>query len=142
MIIDGSELSWRALADADADESLTFEFQLPADYASTPAIIIPYSMVSATTGAIVATVQVMALPGDGTGAAVDTDSYDTANTVTDNVPGTASLLETATVTLTNVDSWAAGYYVRILVARDANAGGDSATGDMEFRGSLAFTYAK
>lgn len=89
-----------------------------------------YIMASATSGAIEWEVGVEAItPAD----AVDLDSassFDTVNTGTDTVPGTAGYLGKITVTLTNKDSVAAGDLVRISLARDADDGtNDTATGD-------------
>ena len=69
-----------------------------------------------------------------------TESYDTANTVTDTVPGTAGYLAEASITMSNTDSLAANDLVTIKFYRDANAGGDTASGDADLYAlSLEYT---
>lgn len=61
--------------------------------------------------------------------ATDLDSatgFDSVNTTTETVPGTAGYLGICDVTLTNKDSVAAGDMVRFLVRRDSDAAGDDA----------------
>lgn len=53
-------------------------------------------------------------------------SFDSVNTTTETVPGTAGYLGICDVTLTNKDSVAAGDMVRFLVRRDSDAAGDDA----------------
>jgi hypothetical protein len=73
---------------------------------------------------------------DGDSQDLDTESYDTVNTGTATVPGTAGYLDVISVTLTNADSLAAGDLVRIKLSRDADDGtNDTATGDLEFHGA-------
>jgi len=119
--------------DAATPEEMVFEGRLPANYASGLTAKIQYSMVSATSGTVEFEVSVMAVtPGDA--AAVGTDSYDTSNDVSEEVPGTEDYLSELSVALANADSAAAGDYLRIRVARDADDGtNDTATGDAMLR---------
>ena len=129
MVIDAGETNWRLLADDTTDESVWWQFRMPS-FSGTLTIEVQYSMASATSGNVVLTAAVMAVtPGDS--ADINTESYDTANSATDAVPGTAGYLGTATITLTNNDSVAAGDLVKILLSRDANNGSDTASGDCE-----------
>ena len=64
--------------------------------------------------------------------ATDLDSatgFDSVNTTTETVPGTAGYLGICDVTLTNKDSVAAGDYVRVRVTRDANNASDTFAAD-------------
>ena len=102
---------------------------------------ISYIMTSATSGDVIWTVAVEAVTAAD---AVDLDSasdFDTANSVTDTVPGTQGYLAQATVTLTNADSVASGDMVRIKLTRDADNGSDTATGDARLLGVKIFEEA-
>lgn len=133
--LDGSELNYRALYDATTDESLFWQFRMPADYASGLTAKIQFSMNStqAATRYIEWEVLVMAVtPGDA--ADIVTDSYDTTNAANKDVSSlTAGYLVELSISLSNVDSLAAGDYIKIKLTRDANGtnGTDSATGDAE-----------
>lgn len=110
-------------------------FRLSDSFVSDPSLVIQYAMASATSGNVVWACEVMAItPGDS--APVGTDSYDTANSVTDAVPGTAGYLKEATITLTNFDSAAPGDWVTLKIYRNASSGSDTATGDA---GIVAFS---
>lgn len=65
------------------------------------------------------------------GDAVDTDattSFDSVNnSTTETNPTTAGYIKITVVTLSNVDSWAAGDYARISIARDVAT--DSSSGE-------------
>lgn len=106
---------WTSVADAGLTGTLT--------------IIVHYIMASATTGSVYFQAAIEAItPGD----AVDLDattSFDTANSGNGAVPGTAGYEQAISITMTNADSIAAGDYFRIALNRDANNGGDTATGD-------------
>ena len=115
--------------DADTDEAAYLRFQMPDSYGTeTISFDVIYKMASATSGDVIWACEVWAATAGESG---DTESYDTANTVTDTVPGTAGLTALATITLTNKDSVAASDLVTLRISRDANAGGDTATGDAE-----------
>lgn len=116
--------------DATTEEWVSFPFQMPADYASSPVAKLHYKMASATSGDVVWAVQIAAV-SDGDSQDVDAKAFGTANSATVTVPGTAGHLDIASVTLTNADSVAAGDFVVVRIARDADAGGDTATGDAE-----------
>ena len=125
--------------DAGTDELIYYMFRMPADYGSSLLLKLQYAMASATSGDVIWASALWAItPGDS--ADVDTESYDTANTVTDTVPGTAGYLAEASITMSNADSLAANDLLTIKVYRDANAGGDTATGDADLYGlSLQYT---
>ena len=98
-----------------------FTFRMPADFASTLALIIHYKA-GTNTGAVVWGCDVMAASED---ELITTDSYDTANTVTDTVPATTGNLGIVSLSLTNADSVAAGDWVAIRVYRDGDNGADT-----------------
>lgn len=120
--------------DAAAQESsLTPAIQLPAAYTGSGTLKadIHYMMASATSGTVNFEVSVEAFTEAD---AVDLDagtSFDSVNSGSETVPGTAGYLSVMTITLTNKDSVAAGDYVRLKVDRDGDDAGsdDSATGD-------------
>lgn len=116
--------------DATTVETCAWVRKLHRTPSGTITAAVTYSMASATTGGVAFEVLVEAItPGD----AVDTDaatSYDSANTGTDaSVPGTAGYVEEVSITLSAVDSWAAGDMVRISLRRATGNGTDTATGD-------------
>ena len=115
--------------DDTTQEFAYWQFRMPSNYSNSPILKIQYKMASATSGNVVVRGSVMAV-SDGDAAAVDTDSFDTANSATKAVPGTADYLDEISITLTNNDSLAAGDYTIIRVDRDAGNGSDTATGDM------------
>lgn len=128
--IDAGDENWRLLYDDTAHEVAFWQFAIDDDYDSSAlSCDIYFTMTSATSGDIVWGAEIMAItPGDAID--VGSDGYDTANTATETIPGTAGYLDTATITLTNDDGIAAGDFVKFRVSRqDVTA--DSATGDAE-----------
>jgi len=110
-------------------------FRVPDAYAGgTVTCAIAYAMATGNADAIEFEVAVEAITeADAldTGAA---SSFDSVNDVdegfSETVPGTVGYLSILTGTLTNKDSMAAGDYIRISLARDADdATNDDATGD-------------
>lgn len=129
----------RWLFDAATDEFIHFQFVIP-DYASALVVRAKFAMTSATTNNIVVQAGLMAVtPGDS--AAIDTGSLDTLNASSATaVGGTAGYMKDVTITMTNVDSLAAGDQVFLKFGRDADNASDNATGDMELYGlTLEYT---
>ncbi|GIM89297.1 hypothetical protein [Paractinoplanes toevensis] len=124
--------------DASTEEWCSFQFRMPADYASAPVAVVQWKAASATSGGAVWDVRVSAVT---TGDSVDVDAkgFGSANTATGTAPATAGYLVDTSVTLTNADSLAAGDFVVVRLARAAADGSDTATGDAECVG-LAITY--
>jgi predicted RecA/RadA family phage recombinase len=117
--------------DAATSETAYWKSGVPQGWTGTVTAVITYRAASATSGSVVFRVAIEAITS---GDAVDTDSsssFDTSNSVTDTVPGTAGYLKQVSVTLTNNDSAAAGDFIRIRLDRDASNGSDTATGDIE-----------
>lgn len=118
-----------ALASIDADDArrLVVEFDGTTEQAADWTFVAPvaltevelfFVMATATTGNAQWGVSIEAItPGDASPNLSSADSFDTENTGTAvTVPGTAGLLESQTITLTNDDSIAAGDLVRMRVA--------------------------
>lgn len=128
------------LFDASTEEWCCWAFRMPADFASALACKVQYKMASATSGDVIWATQVAAI-SDGDATDADTKAFAaTANTVTVTVPGTAGHIDEASITMTsNIDNLTAGDYVVLRLARDADAGGDTATGDAELI-AVALTY--
>lgn len=121
----------RLLFDATTDEIIHKTFRMPQNYASGLILKAQYSMVSATSGNVAISCEVMAV-SDGDAAAVDSDSYDTINTgAATAVPATAGYMDEISLTLTNADSAAAGDWIALKIRRDADHANDTATGDLE-----------
>lgn len=118
--------------DADTQQTCYSQaFRLPDAYAGgTVTCGIAYCMASATANTVEFEVAVEAITEADATDMDAASSFDTANSYTETVPGTAGYLSVLTGTLTNKDSMAAGDYVRISLARDADDGtNDTATGD-------------
>ena len=117
--------------DAATPEAAYWTFIAPQGITGPVVAICTYAMVSATSGTTEFEVSVEAITD---GDATDTDattSFDSVNTGSATVPGTAGYIDQISVTLTNADSIAAGDLVRVQVARDADDGtNDTATGDL------------
>lgn len=120
--------------DAAAEETIyTPAFRVPTSYSGsgTLKLAIGYYCANAGDGDVAWTCAVEATPD---AAAQDLDAagyFDTVNTTggTVTAPATQGHLDVATLTLTNKDSMAAGDMIRLAIARDADAGGDTQTGD-------------
>ena len=62
---------------------------------------------------------------------IDSDSFDTAASVTTTTNGTSGVPNYSEITLTTIDSVTAGDGFRLKINRDANNGSDTMTGDAE-----------
>lgn len=117
--------------DADADESAIFVGILPEATSLTTgmSIIIKWTAQSATSGDCVWVVAWERCNTD-----IDSDSFATGVSVTTTTSGTSGIPNTTTVNFngtTEVDGVQPGDMFRIQVTRDANAGGDTMTGDAQ-----------
>jgi len=123
--------AWKeALFDDSTDEHIFFKFTMPDNYSGSPIGDIWYKCTSATSGSACFAVAICAV-SDGDATDVDADTFDTANTGTVTVPGTAGYEAVCSITMTNADSVAASDDVILVVFRDVS--GDSVTGDIEVR---------
>ena len=116
--------------DASTSETAYWTGVIPQGWTGTVTAVISSAMASATTGGVAFDVAVEAITS---GDATDTDaatSFDTVNGGSDaSVPGTAGYMEQLSITLSNLDSAAAGDLVRFSLARDVADAADTATGD-------------
>lgn len=130
--IDGGEVNWRLLFDDTTDESCTWQFRMPVNYASGLTAKLQFSCASTQTGELTAAfeVAVMAVTPDDA-ADIVTDSYDTVNAGTKALANnqTTGYLKELSIALTNADSLAAGDYIKIKLNRDVSA--DDVVGDLE-----------
>lgn len=125
--------------DASTEEWASWSFRMPADYSSSPVLKIQYKMTSATSGNIVWVGQLAAIT-DGDSTDGDAKAFAAVNSSgAVAVPGTAGFVKEVSITMTNADSVAAGDFVVVRIARDADDANDTATGDAEFIGA-ALTY--
>lgn len=116
--------------DAGTDEAAVFVGVLPRNYAGGGlTLTIHWAATSATSGDVVWAAQIERANTD-----LDADSFATAQTATGTANGTSGILTGTAIAFTsgaNMDSLAAGEPFRLKVYRDADAGGDTATGDAE-----------
>lgn len=117
--------------DASTDEAARWSFIAPQSLSGTLTLVVTYIMASATSGAVRFQAQLEAVT-DGDTTDLDAgDSFDTANSNGETVPGTAGYISQLSITLTNADSITAGDLARLSLNRDADgtSGTDDATGD-------------
>jgi len=132
----------RLAFDASTDEYVVFTFRLPDDYSSAAALKVQWSGSTSTTTSHTAVwgAEIMALTPETDSVATDSDSYDTINTVSDDILGTtAKRPQECEITLTNNDSMAAGDYISLRFRRDADNGSDDLTEDA-WLWALSFVY--
>ena len=123
--------------DDSTDEFAVFSLVLPSNYTGGGLTIYPrFSMTSATSGNVVASIEVERI-GDGQ-LDIDGNSFSAANTATIAVPATSGNVEASSAITftdgTDMASIAAGEQFRLRFSRDANNGSDTATGDLELHG--------
>lgn len=119
--------------DADTDENAVFGLVLPRHYAGGGLTVSLYWMASsATTGDVKWDVAIERHQADTDD--LDSDTFASAQTTTVTTVGTSGAVNVDTVAFTSgaqMDSLAAGESFRIKVTRDANAAGDTMSGDAE-----------
>ena len=91
-------------------------------------IRIKWTATSATSGNCIWTTAIMALNAT---TDIDADSFDSTATVTTAAPGTSGFTATSEITITTIDSLAAGESYRIKISRNAGSVSDTMTGDAE-----------
>lgn len=139
--IEGGAGAWKLLFDASQTESALWQFRLPANYSSSPVLKLMFSMASATANNVDMECDIMAVT-TGDAQDIDSASFDTVNEVSGgtSVPGTAGHVKEISITLSTVDSMAAGDLVLLRIHRDHDDTDDTATGDLELlSASLEFT---
>lgn len=115
--------------DGTTDEMIAWAFRMPSNYASGLTVKWMFSMLSATSGVVAIRSEVVA---SAIGVNPATNLYDTLQKSADTtVPGTAGNLAEISLSLTNVDSLAAGNHFAIRLGRENGVTGTNATGDMQ-----------
>jgi hypothetical protein len=114
--------------DDTTDESAIFVSVCPqgANLASGLLITLIWTASTATSGACVWDASIERMTTD-----IDTDSFDTAASVTATTNATSGVPNYSTITLTTIDSLTGGDGFRLKINRDANNGSDTMTGDAE-----------
>jgi hypothetical protein len=114
--------------DDSTDESAIFVSIAPegANLASGLTIRLIWTATTATSGDVVWDASLERLNTD-----INSDSFDTAASVTTTTNGTSGVPNYSTITLTTIDSLAVGDGFRLKINRDANNGSDTMTGDAE-----------
>ena len=114
--------------DATTDESAIFLGIIPeaASLGSGLKIRLAWTATAATSGACVWDASLERMTTD-----IDTDSFDTAASVTATTNGTSGVPNYSEITLTTIDSVIAGDGFRLKINRDANNASDTMTGDAE-----------
>lgn len=119
----------KRLFDATQEEKHSWQFCMPANYSSGPALVLTWAMASATAGNVVLTGRVKAVTPNTEN--IDTATYAADNDMTVAVPGTGGYTKRTSISLTNNDSVAADDFVQVEFARKGNSGSDTASGDLE-----------
>jgi hypothetical protein len=114
--------------DDATDESAVFVSIIPeaASLGSGLKIRLHWMATTATSGNVVWDVSLERMTTD-----LDSDSFDTIASGTAAANGTSGILTVTEITLTTIDSVTAGDGYRLKVTRDANAAGDTMSGDAE-----------
>lgn len=120
--------------DAGTIEGREWAKPIPPEYKDSPAIEFLAYMGTATSGTVVVNAYVSST---GAGDSGTNFPFDTINSATITVPGTAGINFAGTISLTNADSMAAKDSAVFLLSR--NTAGNTAGGDMIIK-SAAFRY--
>ncbi|KKN46763.1 hypothetical protein LCGC14_0669870 [marine sediment metagenome] len=116
--------------DQGTDQSSYFEGISPVGYGGQTITVDLFYVVNTTTGTVIWEVSIERMEE---GLDLTSDSFDTAGSVTDTVPGTANTLGKATLTLTQTqaDELAAGEAFRLRVKREATDTGSDVAMDVQ-----------
>jgi hypothetical protein len=116
--------------DASTAESTFFYFQATAYGSGNLTLDVYWYADTASSGDVVWGCQLAAITADTDTQDVETDGLATAQTVTDSHLGTTGQrVHKASITVSNLDSIAAGDWCVLKFYRDAAAGGDTMSGD-------------
>ena len=105
---------------------------IPQGWTGTITAIVNY-FTDVTTGSFTWSIEVEAIAEGDTTVLSSADSFDTANSAADSVPGTAGYLAQHSITLTNNDSSAAGDQVRFKLTRTDTTTGNAYMTVLEIR---------
>lgn len=116
--------------DAATDEAAMFMFRAVSYGSGNLTLKLAWYADTASSGDVIWGAQVAAITPDTDTTDVETKAFATAQTVTDSHLGTTNQrLHECSLTISNLDSIAAGDWCVLRVYRDADAGGDTLTGD-------------
>lgn len=140
----GTNFPVAALAyDATNDEAAFWSFIATSYGSGNVTVRVFWYADTATTGNVVWEAQLAAITANSDSQDIETKAFATLNFVQDaHLTGTGQRLHSADITVSNLDSLAAGDYVTLRVARDANS--TSATDDLAgdaFLAKVVVTYS-
>ena len=116
--------------DAASDEAAHWKFYADSYGSGNLTVTVFWYADTATSGDVIWGAQLACITPNTDSQDIETDGLATANTVTDSHIGTTGQrLHSAAITVSNLDSIAAGDYVNLRLYRDADAGGDTMAGD-------------
>lgn len=116
--------------DASTDESIYFFFEAVNYGSGNITVNIDWYADTASSGDVIFDAQIAAITQNTDTQDIETKSLATANSVTDSHLGTTNQrLHRAVITVSNLDSIAAGDWCLLKINRDANNGSDTMTGD-------------
>lgn len=116
--------------DASTDESILWFFNATGYGSGNLTVQVQWYADTASSGDVIWAAQLACITPNTDTQDIETKAFGTANTVTDSHLGTTNQrLHSADITLSNTDSIAAGDYCVLKIYRDADAGGDTLTGD-------------
>lgn len=116
--------------DAASDEAAFWLFRAVSYGSGNLTVTVDWYADTATSGDVIWGAQLAAITPDTDSQDVETKALATANTVTDTHLGTTGQrLHRASITVSNLDSLAANDDVWLRIYRDADAAGDTMTGD-------------
>lgn len=116
--------------DASTEECVFFFFGATAYGSGNLTVQVQWYADTASSGDVIWGAQLACITPNTDTQNIETKAFGSANTVTDSHLGTTNQrLHSADITLSNTDSIAAGDYCVLKIYRDADAGGDTMTGD-------------
>lgn len=116
--------------DASTKETCFFEWPAISYGSGNLTLEVIWYAANATSGDVIFGAQITAITPNSDSTDVEGDSLATANTVTDTHLGTTSKrLHSCSITISNLDSIAAGDRIWMAFYRDAAAGGDTMAND-------------
>ena len=127
--------------DAATEETCYFRVRLPSDGSGNLTLSVDWYADSASSGDVIWGAAIAAITPNTDSQDVETKAFATAQTVTDTHLGTTGQrLHSVDLTISNLDSVAADDEVWIKFYRDADAAGDTMTGDTTLIG-LQLSYS-
>jgi hypothetical protein len=141
-VVNGTNFPVVSLAfDAATDESAYIAFPLESYGSGNITFTIQWYADTASSGDVIWGAQLACITPNTDSQDIETKAFATAQTVTDSHIGTTNQrLHSVDLTISNLDSATTGDYVALRLYRDADAGGDTMTGDALFvLGQLSYS---